>query len=239
MSTFSKELSAQKRAPLTSSVMHYMTEYAQLVFNWLMRILRWLLRAWLAVFAVAVVGVAIALSFWLHTASAIRLAGLILQLLGLAAAALGIRDTRRMFGKPSFLQSIRIWASSWPRFKPKPHHVNISALSSSRSSVSATLLHGAPPSASLKQRVDAIEANLRNVEGRVRDAESNISTNERIFKDMLCQETQKRIAQDQILHGKIEVASTDGLSLAATGVFWLAVGLVLSTASPELLAWFM
>jgi hypothetical protein len=219
--------------------MHYMKGYAQLVFNWVTRILRWLLRAWLAVFAVAIVGVAIAISLLLHTEPAIRVAGLFLQLLGLAAAALGIRDTRRMFGKPSFLQSIRNWVSSWPRFKPKPQYVNLSGSASIGSSASATVWHGAGSGASIEKRVDAIEANLREVEGRVRTAESNISTNERAFKGMLHQEAEERAAQDQILHGKIEAASTDGLRLAAAGAFWLAVGVVLSTASPELLAWSM
>jgi len=89
-----------------------------LMFNWVTRLLHWFTSVRLAAFAIAVVVVAVSVSFFVRTEPAIRLAGLCLQLLGIAAAALGIRDTRRMFGKPSFLQSLRNWATSWPRFKP-------------------------------------------------------------------------------------------------------------------------
>ena len=214
-----------------------MKDYMYLMFKWLMRIMHWLARAWLAVFAAAVVVAAIWLSFLLHTEPAIRLAGLFFQLLGLSAAAIGIRDTRRMFGKPSFLQSVRNWASSWPRFRPKPQHINLSGLASIGSSASATVWHGTADGEPLEKRVDAIEANLREIETRVRTAEGSISSNERAFKSMLRQESEERTAHDQVLHRKIEATSTDGLRLAAAGAFWLAAGVVLSTASPELIAW--
>lgn len=204
-----------------------------------MRVIRWLLRAWLAVFAICVVGMAITLSFWIHTEPAIRLVGLFLQLLGLAAAALGIRDMRRMFGKPSLLQSIRNWVSSWPRFRPKSQYINLSGETSIGLSGSATVWHSTGPDVSVEKRIDALEANLRKIETRMRTAEASIRTNERALKDMLQQEIKERIIHDEMLHSKIEAASTDGLHLAAAGAFWLAVGVMLSTASQELLAWSM
>lgn len=207
-----------------------------LMFNWVARLLRWFTSVRLAAFAIAVVAVAVWVSFFVRTEPAVRLAGLCLQLLGIAAAALGIRDTRRMFGKPSFLQSLRNWAASWPRFKPKAQHVEASGALSISSSLSATVWHGSPPDAPLDQRVTALEANLKNVEARLRSAEWAVSNNERTFTYKLQQESQQRGVQVSELHRKIEAASTDGLRLAAAGAFWLAVGVVLSTASPELLA---
>ena len=105
------------------------------------------------------------------------------------------------------------------------------------SSASATVWHGTADGEPLEKRVDAIEANLREIETRVRTAEGSISSNERAFKSMLRQESEERTAHDQVLHRKIEATSTDGLRLAAAGAFWLAAGVVLSTASPELIAW--
>lgn len=206
------------------------------MFSWIARLLHWLARPRLAAFAVAVVVVAVWVSFFVHTEPAIRLAGLCLQLLGIAAAALGIRDTRRMFGKPSFLQSIRSWATSWPRFKPKVQHVSISGSASIGLSGSATVSCGVAPDATLEQRIDALEASIKSVEGRLRSAEGAISTNERAFTSKLQQESQERGTQVAELHRKVEAASTDGLRLAAAGAFWLTIGVVLSTASPELLA---
>lgn len=206
------------------------------MFSWVTRLLHWLARARLAAFTIAVVVVAVWVSFLVHTEPAIRLAGLCLQLLGIAAAALGIRDTRRMFGKPSFLQSLRSWAASWPRFKPKAQHVSVSGSVSIGSSASATVWQGVAPDATLEQRINALEANLKSVDGRLHSAEGVISTNERTFTSKLQQESHERGTQVAELHHKVEAASTDGLRLAAAGAFWLAIGVVLSTASPEILA---
>lgn len=82
----------------------------------------------------------------------------------------------------------------------------------------------------------ALEANLKSVEGRLRSAEAAISNNERAFTSKLQQESQERGTQVAELHRKVEATSTDGLRLAAAGAFWLTIGVVLSTASPELLA---
>lgn len=199
--------------------------------------MRWLLRAWLAVFSVAIVVAVITCALWVHTEQAIRFAGLFLQLLGISAAALGIRDTRRMFGKPSILQSIRNWASSWPRFKPKPQYIDLSESASTSLSGFATLWRGVNPDAPLEEQISVLDTNLRDVERRVSVVESTISDNERAFRDLLLRETQERTAQDRALHDKIEAASTDGLHLAAAGAFWLAAGVVLSATSPDILTW--
>lgn len=206
------------------------------MLSWIARFLRWLSRARLAAFTLAVVVVAIWASFAVHTEPAIRLAGLCLQLLGIAAAALGIRDTRRMFGKPSFLQLLRNWAASWPRFRPKVQHASASGTVSVGASASATIWHGVMSDATLEQRVDALEANLKSVEGRLRSTEGTVSANERAFTSKLQQESHERGTQVAELHRKVEAASTDGLRLAAAGAFWLAIGVVLSSASSELLA---
>jgi hypothetical protein len=206
------------------------------MLNWITRLLHWLASARLAVLTVAVVVVAVCVSLFIHTEPAIRLAGLCLQLLGIAAAALGIRDTRRMFGKPSFLQLLRSWATSWPRFKPKVQHASASGSISIGSSASATVWHGVTSDATVEQRIEALEANLKGVEGRLCSAEGAISTNERTFTSKLQREAQERGTQVAELHRKVEAASTDGLRLAAAGAFWLTIGVVLSTASPELVA---
>lgn len=206
------------------------------MFSWITRLLHWLSRARLAAFTIAVVVAAVWMSFLVHTEPAIRLAGLCLQLLGIAAAALGIRDTRRMFGKLSFLQSLRTWAASWPRFKPKAQHISLSGTASIGASLSASIWQGVAPDATLEQRIKALEANLKSVDSRLHSAEGAISTNERAIATKLQQEAHERDIQVAELHRKVEAASTDGLRLAAAGAFWLAIGVVLSTASPELLS---
>lgn len=206
--------------------------------NWITRLLHWLAGTRLVAFTIAIVVVAVWVSFFMHTEPAIRLAGLCLQLLGIAAAALGIRDTRLRFNKPSFLQSLRSWATSCPRFNPKVHHTlgsNVRLIARSGSGA-ATQWHRVKTDATLEERMDALEANLKGVEDRLRSAEGAMFTNTR-DKSKLQEELKMLDTQFEKLRHKMETTLTDGLHLAAVGLFWLVVGVVLSTAPCELLAW--
>lgn len=206
-----------------------------LLLLWPKRLYGWFARARLAVFSLVVVMLAIYFSFGTDTEQALRLWGLFLQLLGLAAAAIGIRDTRRMFGQPSFLQSLRNWASSVPWPIPKTQTVNLSGSASFSVSASATVWRGTRPNASVDDRLAAAEENLLDIEKRLGVAENRIIDSERAFNNKIREETEQRKEQDRQLHLRIEAASTDGLHLATAGAFWLAVGIILSTAPKELL----
>lgn len=208
------------------------------MFNWITRLLSWFARGKLSAFAIFVVVVAICVPFFFeHKEPAIRISGMILQLFGIAAAALGIRDTRRMFGKPSFLQLIRNWTTSCPRFNPEVHNLSVSNVRQGSRSGSAAVTQwpGVAPDATLEQRMDALEANLRSVEGRLRSAEGAIFTNAR-DTSKLQQESQVLDTKVEKLHHKVEATLTDGLHLAAAGVFWLVFGVVFSTVPCELLS---
>ena len=218
-----------------TGVRRYMRDMARLLFSWFKRVASWLARAWLAALTLAVVVIGVWFPLAMRTESAIRLSGLILQLLGLAAAAFGIRNTRRMFGKPSFLQHLRNWAASVPRLKPKTQNISVSGSISVGASVSATVWHNPATGASLEQRVAAMEANLKELEHHVRMIDISTSNNERAFANKLCAESDERVRHDHKLFGRVEAASTDGLHLAAAGAFLLAAGVILSTASNEIL----
>lgn len=208
---------------------------AQSMKSWLRRLISWASRARLAGFVLLVVVLSLFMSLSSKSPDAVRLWGLFLQLLGIAAAAIGIRDTRRMFGKPSFLQLVRNWFSAIPGFRQKPVHAEMSATASFGSSCSANVWAGTRPDASLEERVDAAERNLRQLEGRLNAAENDIATNHRDLSGKIREESDSRKEQDRLLHLRIEAASTDGLHLAAAGAFWLAIGVTMSTAPVELL----
>jgi hypothetical protein len=212
-----------------------MKVFLHLLLLWPQRLFSWFVRARLAAFSLFVVILAVYISFSTGTEQALRLWGLALQLLGLAAAAVGIRDTRRMFGKPSFLQLLRNWVSSVPGLRPKTQTVNLSGSVSMTCSASATVWRGTRPGASVDERLTVAEENLIDVERRLRAAENSISDNDRAIATKLRQEAEERKEQDRQLDLRIESASTDGLHLAAAGAFWLGIGLILSTAPVELL----
>lgn len=207
------------------------------VIRWPRRALAWLMRARLPMLTVFVVMLALAvpLCFW-QTEPSVRISGLLLQLLGIAAAAVGIRDTRRMFGKPSFLEQVRLWLKAVPGLKPPA--ISISATSIIGASVSAKthLWRGAGADPTLESRVSAVEANLKELCERANVAESALDAHVRDSEQRFREESDARKEADRQLHLKIEAASTDGLHLAAVGAVWLACGVIMSTAPNELLS---
>lgn len=207
------------------------------ISRWPRRTLAWLMRARLPMFTALVVLLALAMSlcYW-QTEPSVRISGLLLQLLGIAAAAVGIRDTRRMFGKPSFLEQVRAWLKAVPGFKPRTVSASGSATLSMSASAKAHVWRGAGTDTTLESRLSAAEANLDELYRRANAAESALDAHVRTSEQRLREEVDARKEADRQLHLKIEAASTDGLHLAAVGVVWLACGVVMSTVPNELLS---
>ncbi|WP_456983541.1 hypothetical protein [Luteimonas sp. A478] len=183
---------------------------------------------------VVILAVATSLYYW-ETERSVRLSGLLLQLLGIAAAATGIRDTRRMFGKPSFLEHMRAWLKTILRLKPSIVSMSASGTISMSGSAKAYVWRGAGADPTLESRLSAAEANLEELYKRANAAESAFDTHVRDAERQLREESHSRAEADRQLHLKIDAASTDGLHLAAVGVVWLACGVIMSTAPSELL----
>ncbi len=203
--------------------------------SWLKRFICWLASARLVWFSMFVVVLSIFMAYEAGTADAIRRWGLALQLLGILAAVIGIRDTGRMFGKPTFLQLVRSWLVSIPRFKPKSQTAELTGIGSSFFTGSASLWAGTKPNASVEDRLAAAEKNLLALESRINKAESGIETNHQEITGKLKNESDARQEQDRQLKLSIESATTDGLHLAAAGAFWLFIGVSMSTIPTEIL----
>lgn len=204
--------------------------------RWPRRALAWFIRARLAIFTIFVAALALATSlYYWQTEPSVRLSGLLLQILGIAAAAIGIRDTRRMFGKPSFLELVRSWLKSIPRLKPRVISLAGSSTLSASTSLCGHIWQCPGENPSTESRLSAAEANLVELYKRANAAEAAFDAYTRAAKASLREERGLRQEADRQIHLKIEAASTDGLHLAAVGVVWLMCGVVMSTAPNELL----
>lgn len=217
--------------------MHHMQRIGTHIIRWPRRALAWLMRARLPMFTAFVVILALAASlhYW-QTEPSVRISGLLLQILGIAAAAIGIRDTRRMFGKPSFLEQLRTWFKTVPELKPRTISISASGTSSVSASAKIHLRRGAGANPTLESRLSAVEANLEDLYKRANSSESTFDVHVRDSEHQLRREIDARKEADRQLHLKIEAASTDGLQLAVVGVVWLACGVVMSTVPTELLS---
>ncbi len=218
--------------------MRHMRNTGSHLIRWPRRALAWLRRARLPMFTVFVVMLALILPLYCwQTEPSVRISGLLLQLLGIAAAAVGIRDTRSMFGKPSFLEQVRLWLKAVPRLKPRTISVSATGTIGISESAKGTLIgNEADTNPTLESRISAVEVKLKKLNEHVHLVESAFEAHVRSSQDLLRKESEARTEAVRELNRKIEAASTDGLHLAAVGVVWLACGVIMSTAPSELLS---
>jgi hypothetical protein len=205
--------------------------------NWLKRVVAWLAEAqrlWLALFTVLLV---VVLS-WLTVPgweTRLRIAGCCLELLGLAIVAYGLRDTRKLFRQPSLLQLWRDWLARFPTFY---RHIHVVAATGTFTlggdALTAFGSVSLSPTASLDERVIALEKNLNQTNALVQQMQKQREEDTRKQAAALDSERRARETEDEKNQRLLEEALAGGLHLETIGVVWLLIGIILSTLSTEL-----
>lgn len=169
---------------------------------------------------------------------AVRLAGLVLQVLGIGTVAVGIRDTRSVFGHPSLCRRLMEWFGRFPVYGGREVVIGMGATSLGMAGLRARVLISAPPgTASLESRVEALEKNLNFLRDEIDALHHEAEKNTRRLTEGISEEKQERVAEDQKLGKRLESATAGGLHISAMGVTWLFAGVTLSTASLEIAGW--
>ncbi len=202
------------------------------------RFLRWLKDANLLWAAFLVVLVAVALAWVGKSESLIRLTGLCLEFLGLCTVFRGIEETGRMFGLPTLLAVGGAWFSRRPWASLKGT-TGESRLTLPAHQLEARGSEWMPPDAELSHtaRVALLEENLERLKARTDHIEREFDTKFRSLARSLESEQHSRETQDTAVRAELQSAQTGGINLSVVGTTWLAVGLIMSTASNELSQW--
>lgn len=209
-------------------------------------LLSWLraLRYWLAelrYFWIAVAVTVIALVVALRPGTSepiIRLAGLVLQMLGIGTIGWGIGETRALFGHPSFVAICRAWLNRFPSCRPRTISASINiTLPAPTMNARGYGMDSAGTNLTVEARIDVLEKNLRRTNDRVDQAQRETDEEFRKMSSSVKDEEQMRSTADTTIREKLEATGTGGVHITATGALWLLVGVVLSTASPEISRW--
>lgn len=184
----------------------------------------------------AVVGTALLVALRPNTPEpVIRLTGLVLQLLGIATVMWGISETRALFGHPSFVAQAKTWLRQFPLRKRR---IVMAAGGTTLSAATATgrgyTTSSAGPNPSVGSRLDALEKNVSGIHDRISQTQKEMDDGFRKSADSLKHEAQTRESEDAAIRAKLEATGTGGVHISAIGALWLFVGVVLSTASPEI-----
>lgn len=172
------------------------------------------------------------------TERSIRLVGGWLQIMGLGTVIWGISTTRKQFGHPSALTLAVSWLRRYPLVR------STACLKSDGISVGASLLGGRlttvftlKPHTTLEDRLISIEQGIITVQERVAAAELQMDQYVANTRGKIAAEARVRESGDRDTMKAIEAASTGGIYISAIGTAWLFVGVIFSTASPELSSW--
>jgi hypothetical protein len=211
------------------------------LLRWVRSLFRWIVEPrtfWLCTFVV-VASVVVSLSGEISETK-IRIIGLFLQLCGIGTVAWGLRETRKLFGYPGFVEHLWEWIKRFPRFKPKPSHSYVNAtLPMIKVNSRGHSWQNSAPDATIEERLQAVEANLLNVNQRLIQVHQRIDHETRRITSELSEEQRLREEEDEEIRRKLSLSQTGGLSISAMGLVWLFWGIIMSTASTEIAKWFI
>jgi hypothetical protein len=184
---------------------------------------------------------AVAILFALRPCSTeplIRLTGLALQVLGVATVAWGIAETRALFGHTPIFSLAKSWFGRFP-LRRRSIVVAVAGASSATATGQARgyVTHGPGPNPTIETRLEALEKNIEAVQGRITSTQRAIDEQGHKSSEELAAEVNSRQAEDARTRGMLESTATGGVHISAMGATWLFVGVVLSTAAPELAEW--
>jgi hypothetical protein len=95
-----------------------------------------------------------------------------------------------------------------------------------------------PPTASLEERIVALEQAQRQQSDLIADVRECIDKEAQVRASELESERRERAVVDSKIRGLLEEASAGGLHVERIGVFWLFLGLIFGTASTEIAKFF-
>ena len=166
----------------------------------------------------------------------IRYTGLALQLMGIGTVIWGIRETRALFGYPSIRTKIAAWFQRFPLWG---HNSTVGAtgmaVGLSGGKVQSRSKHGPiGPNPTLGARVAALEKNIDAIHDRIDATQKEFDSALTVVGNDIKAETQIRQDDGGEMRKALETMGTGGIHISVVGASWLLVGVVLTTAAPEL-----
>lgn len=203
---------------------------------WMKAIWMWIKKANHLWRAISVAALAILYTYINNNEPSIRITGLVLQVLGIATVAWGIKETRALFGQPSLMQVGVKWLKSFPTYSGRivSGAANISlgdASLSGRGYISIPI----DPTSSVEDRLAALEKNLNYINDRISRTENDLEQSAKLITETIRSEKAIQAQEHQATHQKIEAVSTGGLHISATGALWLLIGVIMSTVPNEII----
>jgi len=203
---------------------------------WLWAVVRWLAEPRLFWIASLVLLLALWVSFRPGTSEIqVRVSGLVLQCLGVSIVALDLYKTRRLFGQPSIVTTLKAWRSRFPRWgRREVTDADTVLVGLSAFAAVERFWSKVDPESSIEERVGVLTRRTEQLNEWLNVAEKTIHSLAREHTGALEREKQLRAEQDEKLQALLEAAETGGLHISFVGLVWLLFGILLSSLPGEI-----
>jgi len=169
---------------------------------------------------------------------AFRTTGMLLQLAGLVVVAHGLISTQRQFASPSIQDRIRAWAGKGARLLSGAKKDGTAGQISIPWPVTifddSIHLQQIDPTSPLDQKIAILSDNLRMVTTALETHQRSTHQDINRISMSLSTAEHERLLADARLREELINYSTGGIALEWVGFFWLLLGTVFGSFSPEL-----
>jgi hypothetical protein len=185
----------------------------------------------------------VAVSLWLAgwyfpiTERSVRIAALILQIIGFVLVFRGIDATLGNFGQTRLLSTLWGWLLEWWRGRPfLVRHLVISGQMASFDTdfMRAKATVGAGPNATMKQRLAILEQKVKSLDGEVSQLQDDLEKTKRELGERIDSATDALRKEAEDMANKLRAKFVDGIGSELLGVAFFVLGTVLSSLPEEI-----
>lgn len=163
----------------------------------------------------------------------IRLLGMFLQLGGFLTVAKGLRDSGRLFKKPTVRERIALYFKGFPRRRVTNHILSAQGIVKAMTgSGRGIVLPG--PDTPLEKRVEMLEERTKNLSSEVGELGGKLRAQSDELTLKITEEVTERQAGHRAFEEQLERAVIGGIHVEWWGVIFFIAGIILASASPEL-----
>nr|WP_309501624.1 hypothetical protein [uncultured Roseovarius sp.] len=164
----------------------------------------------------------------------IRLTGMALQLIGVATVAKKLRDSGRLFQKPTVRERIALYFKRFPRRRVTTHNLTPQGISSESSASSPRLFSSPGPDTPLEQRVEMLEEKTSGLFEDVSELGGKLRAQSNDLTRKITKEATQRKEEHKSIEEQLERAVVGGIHVEWSGVIFFIAGIILASASPEI-----
>lgn len=161
-----------------------------------------------------------------------------LQMVGILTVWIDLWSLRKQFGLESTWTWLRKWFARWPSGNVILKIEGIGAATQAGNTASAQGFVGPEHSASVEVRLSALEQDARSLWVELDSVRGIVEATRQELQQAVDTEAAERSLRHVDLENQLRKATTESIPCSLFGLLCLAVGVFLSSTSPEVAAWF-